>query len=89
VSFSAKPASKKRTWDVQAVQPHHGLVGLVPWSCQVQLGVMMKSPGAWWCARRRPRVYAPEPSTMKRSALCVWRWLGADLAGQDQLQAGA
>jgi hypothetical protein len=27
-------------------------------------------------------VYAPDPSTMKRSADCEWRWLGAISPGR-------
>ena len=68
--------------NVQAIEPDHRSVGLVAWSCQVQLGVMMKSPGRMMVRSPSTAVYAPEPSTMKRSALCVWRWLGAISPGR-------
>jgi hypothetical protein len=66
--------------DVQAVEPDHRVsldAASLPWSCQVQLGVMMKSPGRIVVRSPSTAVQAPLPSTMKRSALCVWRWLGA------------
>ena len=54
----------------------------LPWSCQVHEGVMMKSPGNMVVRSPSTAVYAPEPSTMKRSADCEWRWLGAISPGR-------
>src|SRR3569833_4741856 len=54
----------------------------LPWSCQVQEGVMMKSPGAIVTRSPFTAVHAPCPSTMKRSADCVCRWLGATSTGR-------
>jgi len=42
----------------------------------------MKSPGAMVVRSPSTAVYAPEPSTMKRSADCEWRWLGAISPGR-------
>ena len=45
-SFCAKPASKKRSIGMSRPSSHTtGAAASWPWSCQVQLGVMMKSPG--------------------------------------------
>jgi hypothetical protein len=81
--FSAKPASKKRTIGMSRPSSHTtGPSASLPWSCQVQLGVMMKSPGRIVVRSPSTAVQAPLPSTMKRSALCVWRWLGATSPGR-------
>ncbi len=43
---------------------------------------MMKSPGCMVVRSPSTAVHAPLPSTMKRSADCVWRWLGAISPGR-------
>jgi hypothetical protein len=43
---------------------------------------MMKSPGCMVVRSPSTAVYAPEPSTMKRSADCECRWLGAISPGR-------
>ena len=41
----------------------------------------MKSPRRIVTRSPSTAVYAPSPSTTKRSADCVWRWLGATSPG--------
>ena len=43
---------------------------------------MMKSPRRIVTRSPSTAVYAPSPSTTKRSADCVWRWLGATSPGR-------
>ena len=59
----------------------------LPWSCQVQDGVMTKSPGDMIVLLAIDRGVAPLPSTMKRSADCV-AVRRRHLARKDELQAG-
>ena len=58
-----------------------GLPVVLPWSCQVQLGVNTRSPGSMGILSPSTVVWPPSLSMMNRRAAGVCRWARADSPG--------